>query len=415
MSPPRRTATAAGPVESLRKVLELERKKGYRDDAAVGGLDRFLRAMQERDGLPDGSPVAQAVRELPQGGYRALDAPERRRWLQEALRAAGGGVTPAAGQPARRPPPAPRTRPTLDSPVTVLKGVKEGLAVRYEKLGVRTVRDLLYLFPRRHNDYAKLRRISELTAGEEETVRARVWNAEERQLGRRKGTEATVGDDSGTMRVVWFNNPFVARQLRTNAEVVLSGRVRAYRGRLTLENPEYELWDPKEELTHTGRLVPVYPQTEHLSSRSIRRVTRQALDDFADALPDPLPPELRERLRLMDVQQAVRQAHYPDSQEQLAASRRRLAIDEMLPLQISVLLRRRLWQQPGAAGALALPDAQRDAFLAALPFALTGAQQKSLDQILSDLARDVPMSRLLQGDVGSGKTVVAACGLVAAA
>jgi ATP-dependent DNA helicase RecG len=409
--------TAAQPgeaLEQLRKVLSLERKKGFDDSAVVGGLDRFLRALLDRNGLPNDSPAVRALRELPASGYRGLSADERRRWLDATLAAAPG--RPSAQRPAPRTPPPPREQPRgVDAPVTVLKGVKGGLAARFDRLGVRTVRDLLYLFPRRHNDFANLRPVAELAPGEEQTVRARIWSAAETQLGRRKGTEATVADESGTVRAVWFNQPFIARQLRTNAEVVLSGRVTLYHGRPTFENPEWELWDPDEQLTHTGRLVPVYPLTEGLSSRTVRRIVRQALDAFGEALPETLPAELRERLRLLDARQAVRQAHYPDSQELLDEARRRLAFEELLPLQLSVLLRRRQWQQPGSADALPLSPELLAGFRASLPFALTSAQEKSLGQLLADLARDVPMSRLLQGDVGSGKTVVAAAGLVAAA
>ncbi len=404
-------------LERLRKILELERTKGCDDTAVMGGLDRFLRTILGRDGLPARSPAVRAIRSLPPGGYRALTSTARRRWLEQTLAAASGRPAPPqrkAPSRARTATPAREQPAGVDAPVTVLKGVKSGLAGRFDKLGVRTVHDLLYLFPRRHNDFARLRKIGELTPGEEETVRVGVWSAHEAQLGRRKGTEATVGDESGMMHVVWFNQPFVARQLRTNAEIVLSGRVSLHQGRPTFENPEWEAWEPGEELTHTGRLVPVYPLTAGLSGRTVRRLARQALDAYCDGLPDTLPPSLRRRLKLMDVPSAVRQAHYPDSHETLAQARRRLALDELLPLQLSVLLRRRRWQQPGSADPLPLADGLLDGFLGSLPFALTDAQRKALRQLLDDLAKDVPMSRLLQGDVGSGKTVVAACGLLAA-
>jgi ATP-dependent DNA helicase RecG len=302
----------------------------------------------------------------------------------------------------------------VDAPITVLNGIKGSLAEKFETLGVRTVRDLLLLFPRRHNDYSNLRQVGELTPGEDETVRVKIWSADEKRLGARKGTEATVGDESGMMKVVWFNMPFIARQLRTNSEIVLSGKVSLYKGRPTFENPEWELWNGQDELTHTGRLVPVYPSTAGLTGRNIRRFARVALDGYLDKLTDLLPEKLRKRLGLGDIRKAVSQAHYPDNFEELAKARRRLALDEMLPLQISVLLRRQLWQKPGTADAIALDEAMKSSFLGTLPFELTTAQQKTLDQLLQDLARDVPMSRLLQGDVGSGKTVVAAYGLLAA-
>ncbi|MGB2694689.1 MAG: ATP-dependent DNA helicase RecG [Dehalococcoidia bacterium] len=411
----RRVAPGVEALEQLRKILQLERTKGCKDDAVYGGLDGFLSTVREHDGLTNDSPVSQAIDSLPAGGYRALPTTERRGWLDATLAAATGQPAPVRKRPAqpRRAEPVAQAA-GVEAPVTVLKGVKTAMAARLENLGVRTIRELLYLFPRRHNDFANMRKIAELTPGEEQTVRGEVWSAEERQLGRRRGTDATIGDPSGTMRLVWFNQPWIARQLRTNATIVVAGRVGLYQGRPTFENPEWELWDPDEELTHTGRLVPVYPLTEGISSRTVRRLTRQALDNYLETLPDPLPPSLRVRLHLPDAQHAVRQAHYPDSYESLAEARRRLALDELLPLQISVLLRRRAWQQPGTADALPLADEGRRGFVESLPFALTSAQDRAIEGMLADLARDVPMSRLLQGDVGSGKTVVAACGLIAA-
>ena len=410
----RRPPGVTDTLEQFSKILALEESTGCKDTAVLGGLDTYLRNLQDRNGLPGASAVAQAISELPGGGYRVLPAAERRRWLTKARDAARRKAAPPTTKPKREKPQTNR-RQGLNTPITALKGLSHTLDERFEKLGVRTVGDLLFYFPRRHNDFAALRRISELTPGEEETVKAQVWSAHETRLGRRRGTEATVGDESGMMRVIWFNQPYIAGQLRTNAQIVLSGRVVLRKGRPTFENPEWEPWDAREELTHTGRLVPVYALTGGLYGRTVRRLVRQALDSYLVGVPDALPASLRERLGLMDVQPAVRQAHYPDTHESLAEARRRLALDELLPLQLSVLLRRRQWQQPGTAEPLSLSSELRHAFLASLPFTLTAAQTKVLQQLLEDLARDVPMSRLLQGDVGSGKTVVAAAGLLSAA
>jgi ATP-dependent DNA helicase RecG len=402
------------PLDRLRKVLELERRTGHQDRAVFGGLDRFLASFVEQGGVVDGSPVAVAIRSLPVERYAELPPDARARWLTQLLQAAtpaGNLAPPPRARP--RTPRAPSPPRDLDSPVTVLKGVRDALGGRLEKLGVHTVRDLLFFFPRRHTDYGRLRPIAELTPGEDETVRGRVWSAAETQLGRRAGSEATIGDESGMLHVVWFNQPWIAKQLRTNMDIVVSGRVALYKGRPTFENPEWEPWEDSEDLTHTGRLVPVYPLTERLTNRSLRRIVRQALDDYVELIPDPLPASLRQRLQLVDVQKAISHAHYPATEEELSKARRRLALDEMLPLQISVLLRRKLWQQPGSADIIALPEAVHSAFLEALPFTLTTAQGRALSALEEDLARDVPMSRLLQGDVGSGKTVVAAAGLLA--
>jgi ATP-dependent DNA helicase RecG len=399
------------------KILRLEQRRGCADDAVMGGLDRYLQQATDESGLRKTSPILKAIDSLPSGGYRGLPAPARERWLTRALAA----IEETKRLPSPRPRPASpgptgsRPNANVEAPVTVLKGIKEGLATKFEKLGVTTVRDLLYLLPSRHNDYANLRKINELTPGEDETVRVRVWSAHEAKLGPRRGTEATVGDDSGMMRVVWFNNPWIAKQLRTNSEIVLSGRVHLYKGRPTFDNPEWEVWDNTEEPTHTGRLVPVYPLTDGLGARTVRRAARQALDTYADSLTDSLPASLRQRLGLLEIRTAIRQAHYPDRQEDVQQARRRIAFDELLPLQVSVLLRRREWKLTGAVAAMVLPEPAAAGFRASLPFSLTSAQERALDSLLDDMGLDRPMSRLLQGDVGSGKTVVAAFGLLASA
>jgi ATP-dependent DNA helicase RecG len=397
----------------LRKVLQLERVREWQDAAVVGGLDGLLLTIVQQDGLPADSPAREWISSLPAGGYGSLDPVQRRAWLEATLRAIGPGAP--APQRASRRKAATRPQPLdINAPASALKGIQAKTAEKLARVGVHTVRDLLYYFPFRHNDFARLRTVSELTPGEDETVRVRVWSANETQFGTRKGSEATVGDESGMMRAVWFNQPWVAKQLRTNNEIVLAGRVSLYKGRPTFENPEYEPWEEGEELTHTGRLVPVYHRTEGLAGRTIRRMVRQALASYIEVLQDPLPLDLQQRLGLVSARRAVEQAHFPESDAALGEARKRLAMDEMLPLQVSVLLRRRQWQRPGTATTLPASEGLLRSFLDTLPFEATTAQQKVLGDLAGDLARDVPMSRLLQGDVGSGKTVVAAYGALSA-
>jgi ATP-dependent DNA helicase RecG len=287
------------------------------------------------------------------------------------------------------------------------------LAVKFEKLGVQTVRDLLMLFPRRHADYGDPVPISQLEFGREQTVRAAVFSARERVMGfRMRSTEATIGDRTGMMQCVWFNQPWVAKQLPVNAEIVVSGRVSEYQGRPKFDNPEWELWS--EDLLHTGRLVPVYPLTAGLPNRTVRRVMREALDGYVERLADPLPEAIRVRLELLPLPQAVAQIHYPADHAALAAARKRLAFDELLPIQLTMLLRRRVFQKSAPAEPIAMSASLERSFKESLPFTLTGAQERVLFDVLGDLRRPVPMSRLVQGDVGSGKTVIAAAALLAA-
>jgi ATP-dependent DNA helicase RecG len=280
-------------------------------------------------------------------------------------------------------------------------------------LGVRSIHDLLYHFPHRYRDFADIRPISQIVVGEEQTVLATVWTAAETTLGRRlKGTEAVVGDDTGTLRAIWWGQRYIARQLRPGTQVALSGRVTVFRGRWQMENPEYEALT-SDDLIHTARLVPVYPLTEGLWPRAVRRLIKETLDTFADRAPDTMPVATQERLKLWPLPRALRQMHYPDNLKAAEAARRSLALRELLTIQVGVLKRRQAWQASGRAHPLTLPGPE--GFVAALPFALTGAQRRSMAEIAADIASTVPMSRLLQGDVGSGKTVVATAALLAAA
>ena len=420
------------PLEAqLRKILELERRKGYADTAVVGGLDRYLKNLIQRDNLGPRSPITESIMLLPTHGYASLPREERERWLTRTLqRLSGAAERPTTAAPtvqkaraaarrpsqplARLPVVVPGTASVLERPVTALKGVSTGLAAKLGRLGVATVQDMLFFFPRRYNDFASIRPIAGLVVGEEQTVIGTVWSAKDTPIGRRlRGTEALIGDDTGTMRVVWFNQPYIAQQLRTNERIVLAGKVTLYKGQKTLENPEYEPLE-SEELLHTGRLVPVYHTTSGLAGRTVRRLAKQTLDTYADALPELLPTDLLSRNGMPPRAAALRQMHFPDGWDDLKAARRRLAFDELLLIQVGVLERKREWQERGLAQPLRLSEETRRGYVESLPFTLTGAQQRAMTQTLADVARERPMSRLLQGDVGSGKTVVAAAALLAA-
>ena len=236
----------------------------------------------------------------------------------------------------------------VDAELHALKRVGFSLKVKFEKLGVVTIRDLLLLFPRRHVDYGEPVPVAQLEFGREQTVRARVWSAKERQMGfRMRSTEATIGDSSGMMPCVWFNQPWIAKQLPVNAEVVVSGRVGEYQGRPKFDNPEWEIWS--DDLLHTGRLVPIYPLTAGIQSRTIRRVMQEALERYATRLPDPLPREMRDRLGLAPIAEAVAQMHYPTDKASLERARKRLAFEELLPIQLTMQIRRRHFQKSAPA------------------------------------------------------------------
>jgi ATP-dependent DNA helicase RecG len=425
-------------VDSLRlcRVFELELEKGCANQVVVGGLDRMLQQMSEDGLVARAGALGRQVAALPAGGYRALAEDSRRRWLASTIAALRGGSTASAPsvatatarrsrgegaivqrsrvQPAPKAEPAPKPpRIAPDTPAAALPGVGKAGAARLEKLGVFTAGDAAWLFPRRFNDFTDLRTISELRpASNQQTVVATVFSVREMRYGRRvKGAEALLQDPSGSLRVVWFNMPYVARQLEAGQQIVASGKVRAYRGRLQMENPEVEPFDA--ELSSAGRFVPVYPATQGLSQRTLRRAVGAAVDAVAGLVPDPVPDWLRARERLSPIAESVRALHRPGSLEEAEEARRRLALGEFLAIQVAVLMRRAEWQQGAPSPVLDL-GAARTGFEGSLPFPLTRAQQRAMDEILRDLRVPRPMLRLLQGDVGSGKTVVAFAATMAA-
>jgi len=309
--------------------------------------------------------------------------------------------------------PAPASKKSLDLPVTGIRGISSSLATRFKKLGVETIRDLLYFFPRRHLDYSQVKSISQLGEGEEQTIIANIWQAQVTMLGGRRGTEAIVGDETGNVRVVWFNQPYLAKNLPTNARVVLSGKVSLFRGRHVFESPGWELVED-QELIHTGRLVPLYPLTQGLYPRQVRKLMKGVIDQWAWQVEDFLPPELKERCNLLELAPAINQAHYPEDETTKDKARVRLAFDELFLLQLGVLGKKREWQEKQPGNSFDIKVTILDTLLKSLPFELTMAQQKVLREILADLHKSQPMSRLLQGEVGSGKTIVATAALLVA-
>jgi ATP-dependent DNA helicase RecG len=415
----------AGP---LRKVLELESARGYADRAVIGGLDKFLRrwAGQTMASIADPSLMAQFRRlRLDDPKYASLNQQQRRKWIADIFAFLEFIETEKAAEkpplkksvtpPRRRVVAAPKANgQSLELPITSLKGVSVSLAAKFQRLGVQTIRDLLYFFPHRHLDYSRTNYISELTEGEEQTIAANVWQAQVTMLGGRRGTEAIVGDETGNVRAVWFNNPYIAKSLPTNARVVLSGRVRLFGGRYVFESPEWELLEDKE-LVHTGRLVPLYSLTRGLKPRQVRKLMKQVVDSFAGQVADFLPAGLIKRCKLLGLPRAIVQAHYPEDETAKNAARVRLAFDELFLLQLGVLARKHEWQESQPGTPVSVEKPLLDGFIKSLPFELTAAQQKVLKELLADLAKPRPMSRLLQGEVGSGKTVVATASLLAAA
>ena len=409
-------------VEPLRKILELECKKGYVDSAVIGGLDRFLRnwAGQAIESIANPQFLSRFHKlHLVNPQYASLTKQQRKEWVNGVLNFLAEMERMEEKKGEAKPSPRVKRQITtahqsIDSPITVIRGISSSLATKFNRLGVKTVRDLLYFFPHRHLDYSQRKSISRLTEGEEQTIIANVWQAQETMLGGRRSTEAIVGDETGNVRVVWFNNPYLAKKLPTNTRMVISGKVGLFNGRHVFESPEWELAEDKE-LVHTGRLVPIYPLTQGLRSRQVRRLMKGVVDQWAWQVEDFLPPELKERCNLLELPQAISQAHYPEDEAGKDKARLRLAFDELFLLQLGVLSKKRDWQESQPGSPFRAETSLLETFLKSLPFELTAAQQKVLKELLADLEKPRPMSRLLQGEVGSGKTIVATAALLVAA
>jgi ATP-dependent DNA helicase RecG len=414
-------------TDSLREVLDLERKKGYADRAVIGGLDKYLhqQAGPIRQTISDRQLLATFDGlDLSHSNYGSWDRDKRKNWIANIfdwleklekrkeekrvrVKAANGLATMAKS-------PSGKKAASLSSPVVEVRGITPNIAGKLSKLDVTTIHDLLYFFPRRYLDYSQRKPIAELEEGEEQTIVAIVWEARVATLGNRAGTEAIVGDETGNIRVVWFNQPYLAKNLSTNARVAISGRVSSFKGQKVFESPEWELLGSKE-LIHTARLVPVYPLTQGLYPRQVRRWMKELINGWAWQLRDFLPPELRNQYQFLDLPEAIAQAHYPDNWSMAEKARERLAFDELFLLQLSLLARKRDWQESQPGNAFDADQGIIDGFLSYLPFALTQAQERVLHEILADISRPKAMCRLLQGEVGSGKTVIATMALLVAA
>lgn len=297
----------------------------------------------------------------------------------------------------------------MDASVAVIRGVGERQVQTLGKLGINKIKDLLYHFPRRYDDYSKLKSISSLRYGEEVTIAAYVVESHLVPTKRgRKIIEAIVSDTTGTLRLLWFNQEFQLRYLKKDLLLSISGKVETYMGRPVMYHPDYEAIE-KQQL-NTNRIVPVYPLTALVTQRWLRKTIFNTLDYWTPRVTEFLPETVLNQAELISLQEGLRQVHFPDSFEALKAAQQRFAFDELFMLQLGIINQKRQWQALEGT-----PYPVTDTWVVqrkkALPYELTNAQLRTLDEMRADLANAHPMNRLLQGDVGSGKTVVAMLGM----
>jgi ATP-dependent DNA helicase RecG len=452
-------------TEKLTKILKLEAQNGYTDKAVTRGLQSFAPAwladaarnnidatwaegiaqamrdysaaddqtrratldsviMQLRDPRLSGSTVMLAD-ERAAGVVSEMRPPARR---EETRAGADRGAADAAGRRAtdHPQPPVQQQRPStprrdeglgLDAPVTRVSGIGEFNAKKFEKLGVKTIRDMLYHFPARYDDYSALKTIGQLFYGEQVTIIGRVARVFKiKTKSSMMMVKAVIEDASGSIECSWFTSErFVdslTKQLAEGREVVISGKVSEYLGRLTFQNPAHE--PAEREWLTGGSIVPVYPLTEGLQPLLVRRVMKRVSEYWSQRVPEFLPQRTISSLNLLPIGEALKEIHFPQNPGMQERSRRRLAYDELFVLQMAVLKQRQVWRGEPAPE-LRAGDPTLDRCIAALPYTLTGAQRRAVQAIVNDIRQPIAMHRLLQGDVGSGKTVVAALAMAMAA
>ena len=294
---------------------------------------------------------------------------------------------------------------TPDTPVRYLKGVGPKTAERFEKLGILTLSDLLCHYPRRYLDFAKPYSIAEAPSDTECVVKAEVFAKPGGRIlpGGRRMERITAGDDVSSLEVTWFNNPYAVQKLELGQEYYFQGIVTGGMLRRQMVNPQVRT----DAQVASSPFEAVYPQTEGLTSSAIAKCVRQLLP-HVELLPDPLPPGMLKKYRLLPKADAVRAIHCPASEEEAFAARRRLIYEELLVLQLGI---GRMKNHGAASTGAPMQKADASPFWDALPFSPTGAQRRAVEEILTDMAGETSMNRLLQGDVGSGKTLVAAAAI----
>jgi len=303
----------------------------------------------------------------------------------------------------------------LDSPVETIPRVSAIYAKRLNRLGIKTVRDLIYHFPLRYDDLSKIAKIGDAQANEIVTVRGQIINIHAFRTPRKRMflIEALIKDNSGTIRAIWFNQPFLLRALKKGEWVSLAGKVNYDGKTLFFSNPAHETIrleqlgaGNKSASRHTGRLVPIYPETTKLTSKWLRYILDLIFPKAINEFKDFLPAEIRKSQKLVDLSAALKKIHFPQTQKDIDEARRRLGFDELFLIQLFILQQKQKWQLNRAA-IIKFDQNLIKKFVASLPFKLTNAQRKASWEILQNLEKTTPMNRLLEGDVGSGKTVVA--------
>jgi len=363
----------------IEKILRLERANGYADDTVTCGLEEFIRR-----NLPEALPLVV--------GYENASYSTRQQTVVHLLEQLECETDDSISKSKVE---------YLLSSIGLAKGVGSKRAALFEKLGIHTIEDLLTYLPRRLEDRSHFKQIGELTQGDEACVRAKVLAVDQIRIRAQMTiVKAALEDDTGLLYAVWFNQPWLAKQLPQGEKIDLYGKVERHYRELQMRSP---VWEPAGDRMETGRLVAVYPTTEGISDRVLRAVISHNLEVYGGAFQDLLPAPLREKHTLLPKREAIRSIHFPEDRDTFETARHSLAFEELYLLQLGLAET----TSTGEGNPHSDSGVLANSFLGSLSFQLTASQEAALKEIVFDLRKPSRMLRLLQGDVGSGKTVVA--------
>ncbi len=298
----------------------------------------------------------------------------------------------------------------LATPLKFVAGIGPSLSYKLSRLNLNTVSDLIYHFPFRYDDFSQIKEAGESNLGETVTLKGEIWSIKNIYTRSRKNlTQAIFNDGTSPILLTWFNQPYLIKQIKVGDKIQISGKLTKYQSKLSIIVPKWERLQTdlpsKGETLHTGRLVPVYPETEGLTSKWIRAKISALLPQMVEQIQDPLPDSVRDGM--LKLSEAISKVHFPDNFEEAEKARYRLAFDELFLVSLATQRARKKWQNKPLVESLKISKKDIEGFTAKLPFKLTAAQGKVLKEIVADLQKKAPMNRLVQGEVGSGKTVVA--------
>lgn len=408
------------PLDILVNVLKLEKRKGFTNSSVSGGMNNFIEFIERPDLQASISQENQEILKKFFGLYDSFGINQRKILTNEILEWAKNANTSKLEvsicieeeeisklKAIHNSESFINRDQAIFASIKKISGVGERNSKFFERLGIKRIIDLLRYFPRRYQDFSLLKTIAQIEFGDELSVIGSVSQEvfiRDSRSGRLKIIETSISDGSGTLRLIWFNKPFLKNQLYIGMPIVVSGKIDTYMGRLVMTNSEWEPLDSDQ--LHTNRIVPIYPLTTGISQKQIRKIIGRNLPVWNRKVNEYFNDVVLETEKLITIREALKQIHFPDSEDHLNLAKKRFAFEEIFFLQLGVLIQRRNWVE-ASARKYSLSTERIKNVRQSLPYELTNSQKKAVNDIFEDLNSGKPMNRLLQGDVGSGKTVVA--------